>query len=163
LSTIRYPVESTLLKVKFGSCHKERLKNMRHENFKGNKRFASIVCACEKKRRWNTRSCIVKVITLQVWTVSESNRRLKFPEFLDNRHMDVVNLSAQSTSRLYPLQETIQLRISVGGWVYTRAILQPEGLSRRKIPMTPSGIEPATFRLVAQCFNKMRHRVPQFW
>jgi hypothetical protein len=69
--------------------------------------------------------------------------------------MKVARLLAQTTDRLYPPGRSLEL-ISIRGWVDLRAIVRPTGLGQWKFSKTPTEIETATFRLVAQCLYQLR-------
>ena len=100
-------------------------------------------CRLSKKR--------VKIQSYPV-TGRLGSRKLTFPEFLENRYIKVVRLSALRIAPVY-------LLISVTSWVDPRATVQPEGLYHWKTSNTLSGMEPATCLLAAQCPNQLHHRV----
>ena len=75
------------------------------------------------------------------------------------KHMKVVRLSALGTGRLNP-QEVVLVLISFRVWVDPSVIMRPEELCQWKIKMTPTGIAPATFHLVAHCLNQLRKIIP---
>jgi hypothetical protein len=71
--------------------------------------------------------------------------------------MKVVSLSALHTGCLYPHRKYSWYSYLLNA----ESTLGPEGLCQWKITVTPSGIEPATFRFAST--NQLRHRVPPLW
>jgi hypothetical protein len=87
-----------------------------------------------------------KAIPVQTCHKSRAFWDVEVARFLDNPHMKVVRLSSVRTGFLYP-QEIFLVLISVRGRVDRRSVVRLEGSCQRKILVTPSVIELATFGL----------------
>ena len=114
-----------------------------------------------KTARWHVLcNCSSPIqIPLTTWKVKDRPwgfQEAQAPRFQDNRYMMVT--SALRTGRLYS-QEIFLVLISVRGCVDPKAICGRKHYVYERFKMTPSGIEPATFLLVAQClFTQLCHR-----
>ena len=99
-----------------------------------------------------------KTDLLPAWSGPESSRKLRFPDYMTTAQDGGKVVSP--THRLPLSQEILLVLISVRGWVDPRDIVRSEELCQWKIPVTPSAIEPATFRFVAQLLNHCVTAVP---
>ena len=87
-----------------------------------------------------------KAISGQAWTGLEDSRSLRLPDFMTIGCKPYAPAAFTPPPKIYS---------------WHSFLLEAESTSTAIVPMTPSGIEPATFRLEVQCLNQLRHRVPR--
>ena len=92
----------------------------------------------------------VKVIPQQAEMVQGVPGRLRPRIFLKFRHYKGGRSSAKRTGRLYTSRNPWY---SLSEAESTSEHMVLSGVPRKKSPVTPPGIDPGTFRLVAQCLN----------
>ena len=117
-----------------------------------------VIPICNAAFRWSVKG---KAVPLEAWSGPEGSRKLKFPDFMTTAQEGGKLVSLTHRPHLPP--KIFMVLISVRGWVDPRAIVRSERLCQWNIPMTPSGINPATFRFVAQHLNRCATADPFRW
>jgi hypothetical protein len=90
-------------------------------------------------------------IPLQAYIGSEGYRRLRLPGG---------KVFRPYAPAAFTFHGRLLALISCSGWANPRATVRPEGLGQWRIPMAPSGIEPANLLLVTLCMEQQRYHVP---
>ena len=93
----------------------------------------------------------VKAIPVHAWTGPYGPRRLRPPEFLDNRHMKVARWSNLHIGRLYP---PLPGDTPDTNFCNRLSRIQGHSAAGRIKSIIPLGIKLANFRLVAQCLKQ---------
>ena len=121
---------------------------------------------------------VARYTRLIIWTDPfERSKRWSYPITSLNRPLGLQEAEDRRISRKSPDEYgkivspmhrpplppgNIPALISVRGLVDRRAIVRPDLLCQWKLPMKIIEVEPATFRLIAQCLNQLHHRVSPF-
>jgi len=98
-----------------------------------------------------------KASPVQSWTGPEVPRRMRFPDFKTTGTWKWWGCQPYAPAAYTPRKYSWYSFVSEAESTST-VIVRPNGLCQWKIPVIPSGIESATFRLVAQCIRQGRHR-----
>jgi hypothetical protein len=99
-----------------------------------------------------------KAIPSHAWTEPLGFRWLTLPEYLDNPHMKVVRLSPPILLSPLPQEITLVL-VFVESLFDPSPMVQQEGISQWRIPVTPSWIESTAYWVLEQWLNQPHHRV----